>query len=86
MKKHAAGNSVVFSSVKVILYHAILEEIMTLLIITWFLLKNKIKLITCKLGLEKPQSCGRLIQEALPHDTEGDSTMLGIDDVLMHVC
>ena len=51
MKKHAAGNSVVFSSVKVILYHAILEEIMTLLIITWFLLKNKIKLI--KLGLEK---------------------------------
>ena len=41
MKKHDAGNSVVFSSVKVILYHAIFEEIMALLIITWFLLKNK---------------------------------------------
>ena len=52
--------SVVFSPVKVILYHAILEEIMAVLIITWFLLKNKIKLI--KLGLEKkPQSFGRLI-------------------------
>lgn len=60
MKKHAAGNSVVFSSVEVILYHALLEEIMTLLIITRFLLKNRIKL-SLNLDWKKPQSFGRLI-------------------------